>query len=383
MEIIELAKELFNGREVRIYGTPDKPLFAAVDIGTLLGIKNIRQNINDFDDTKRVYVKHTSGGEVRELIALTEKGLYSILFSSRKKEAVKFQDWVFKVIEEIRKTGKYVLAEDIEKQKLQEELATHSAEIVALKQENAKLAEGYKPAITYHDYDINEFTDEPCIYLIHITGNDFKFGRTGGIDDRVDTHFANFRKLGFESKIINLWECKTMKIMKDTEMKIKLLAKHNGILAAKYGQKEIIDTDNIDYIVKKITIYVTEQNSQETTIMRLKEKELDNRNKELENENLRLQIELLRLQKDLPKEKDGSPADIPPDAPIIQKDISAEARKWLADNPPADNEPSADCYAKYKLAFPDGLRVQLFNKLVEELGYKKLHGKVNYWSKKK
>jgi prophage antirepressor-like protein len=304
MEIIELAKELFNGREVRIYGTPDKPLFAAVDIGTLLGIKNIRQNINDFDDTKRVYVKHTSGGEVRELIALTEKGLYSILFSSRKKEAVKFQDWVFKVIEEIRKTGKYVLAEDIEKQKLQEELATHSAEIVALKQENAKLAEGYKPIITYHNCDVDQI-EGPSIYLIHLKDEDYKFGRTGKSGNRYDTHIRNFAKLGCEPKLVKAWSCSSMQSMELVEKKIKLFARRNNILVRKYDQTEIITTDDINFIVSKIGTYVDELNSKNITDVELRKLELINDGKGLditlaniEVEKLRLQVSLLQIQKD-------------------------------------------------------------------------------------
>jgi Fe-S-cluster formation regulator IscX/YfhJ len=64
-------------------------------------------------------------------------------------------------------------------------------------------------------------------------------------------------------------------------------------------------------------------------------------------------------------------------------DNAQTTQKWIIDNPPKNGEPSADYYAKYKLAFPNGVYVREFNKAVEQRGYKKLHGKVNYWNKKK
>src|ERR1700744_2989941 len=107
--INELAQELFENNDVRIFGTVEEPLFVANDIGNILEIKNIRTTIKDFDDTeKAVGIVNGRGGN-QQMTLLTEKGLYHVLFTSRKQEAKRFQDWVFHVIKEIRLRGKYDL----------------------------------------------------------------------------------------------------------------------------------------------------------------------------------------------------------------------------------------------------------------------------------
>jgi anti-repressor protein len=57
---------------------------------------------------------HTLGGD-QQVTFLTEKGLYKVLFKSRKPIAEKFQNWVCEVIKEIRLNGLYDLQKEIEK----------------------------------------------------------------------------------------------------------------------------------------------------------------------------------------------------------------------------------------------------------------------------
>ena len=88
-EITELAKELFEGKETRIFGTIADPLFVADDIGKILGIKTIRTTINEYEeDEKSLATVNMSGGS-RQMLLLTESGLYRVLFASRKPEAKK------------------------------------------------------------------------------------------------------------------------------------------------------------------------------------------------------------------------------------------------------------------------------------------------------
>jgi prophage antirepressor-like protein len=53
MEVIEVAKELFNNENVRILGAKDKPLFVAADIGKLLGMKDNDSTIRNYNNTER------------------------------------------------------------------------------------------------------------------------------------------------------------------------------------------------------------------------------------------------------------------------------------------------------------------------------------------
>jgi prophage antirepressor-like protein len=104
---VNLLVKTFEQNNITIYGTFDKPLFKAKDIGDLLGISDINSTIRDFTNKQKgMHNMHTLGGK-QETTMLTEQGLYKVILRSRKPIAVKFQDWVCEVIEEIRKTGEY------------------------------------------------------------------------------------------------------------------------------------------------------------------------------------------------------------------------------------------------------------------------------------
>lgn len=100
----------FESREVRFVGTALEPEWIATDVGEVLEIQNIRQNLAEFDsDEKGVCTIYTPGG-IQELATVKEAGLYKLIFKSRKPVAKRFQQWVFHhVIPTIRKTGKYEL----------------------------------------------------------------------------------------------------------------------------------------------------------------------------------------------------------------------------------------------------------------------------------
>ena len=75
---------------------------------------NIRVVLADFDESeKRVSRTYTIRGH-KDVSYLTEKGLYKLLFKSRKPIATQFQNWVFDVIKEIRKNGSYSLQQKLE-----------------------------------------------------------------------------------------------------------------------------------------------------------------------------------------------------------------------------------------------------------------------------
>lgn len=87
----------------------DALLFVAADACRSLGFKNqhtaVERHVEGADILKR---KVSSGGQIREINVLTEAGLYSLIFGSKLKEAVRFRRWVLSdVIPSIRRTGGY------------------------------------------------------------------------------------------------------------------------------------------------------------------------------------------------------------------------------------------------------------------------------------
>lgn len=77
-----------------------KPLFRASDIRAVLEMGNIRTYIVDFDESEKVVHTTDSHSGPQQVTFLTAKGLYKVLFRSRKPIAEQFQNWVCEVIEE-------------------------------------------------------------------------------------------------------------------------------------------------------------------------------------------------------------------------------------------------------------------------------------------
>ena len=116
MEVVKAFNNNNLHTEIVIKGTCEEPLFRANDIGEILEMGNIRTTIQHFDKSEKVvHTMDTLGGS-QQVTFLTEKGLYKVLFKSRKPIAEKFQNWVCEVIKEIRLNGVYDLQKQLEKQ---------------------------------------------------------------------------------------------------------------------------------------------------------------------------------------------------------------------------------------------------------------------------
>lgn len=99
----------FGEHKLNIYGTQANPLFLAQEIGDLLGIQNIRQNlVNIPADWKDVYKTYTLGG-MQNATFINEQALYKLVFRSNKPFADEFTNKVCEILKELRLTGKYEL----------------------------------------------------------------------------------------------------------------------------------------------------------------------------------------------------------------------------------------------------------------------------------
>lgn len=96
----------------------DQHLFSANDVCAILDIKNARDAMSRLDDDERVSVKAMTNGGEQTVNAVTEAGLYRLIFRSRKPEARSLQRFVFhKVLPVLRKQG---LFERLESQEITE-----------------------------------------------------------------------------------------------------------------------------------------------------------------------------------------------------------------------------------------------------------------------
>lgn len=111
LEIIKQQNVL--GRDFKVYGTPENPLFLAKDVAEWIDydVKNTYRLLNQVEEEEKSLQRlHTLGG-TQEMWFLTEDGLYEVLMQSRKPIAKAFKKEVKKILKEIRLTGGYIHTE--------------------------------------------------------------------------------------------------------------------------------------------------------------------------------------------------------------------------------------------------------------------------------
>jgi prophage antirepressor-like protein len=99
---------VLNGHITKVFWEDGKPYFRPGEVGKILELKNIHSIIKNYDDTEKKTMSVPTKNGTRNIIFLTEIGLYCLIFRSKRYEVVgPFQKWVLNILKEIRTTGKY------------------------------------------------------------------------------------------------------------------------------------------------------------------------------------------------------------------------------------------------------------------------------------
>ena len=114
--------QIFEGQKVEIFEFNGEVLFNPYDVAAILGVKNVRDRIRDFNDNQRIKLTQSTVGIPDNLdiptsgrVYITESGVYKLTFQSRKPQAEKFSDWVTgEVLPSIRKHGAYLTPDKVE-----------------------------------------------------------------------------------------------------------------------------------------------------------------------------------------------------------------------------------------------------------------------------
>lgn len=172
---MDLVKS-FEGEHVRVLVQDDKVFFQASHVARVLDIKNIHSSLTsilghvdkeDMELYRTTLVTDTVGGS-QEAIFLTEKGVYHVLFRSKKPIAIHFQDWVCDVLKSIRQTGQYKLEDRVK----------------VLEEQNNLLQQKLKPTATYlYAFKTDRYeNDADC---------EIKFGMSSDVDERKRNFLTN------------------------------------------------------------------------------------------------------------------------------------------------------------------------------------------------
>ena len=240
MDIVKAFNTNDLHTEIVIKGTIDDPLFRASDVGLVLDIKIINSVIREFDESEKVlHTMHTLGG-AQEVTFLTEKGLYKVLFRSRKPIAQKFQNWVCEVIKEIRLKGIYKMENEIKK---------------AIEEKNEAIEE--KNKIREKTLIENFPSNVQCVYYGTIDNKSdkgerlIKFGNSNSLKNRIYNHkktYQNFR-------LINAFKVENkLQIENAIKEHPLFIERQRTIMIKKHNFTELINMEGISDSVVDETI---------------------------------------------------------------------------------------------------------------------------------
>jgi prophage antirepressor-like protein len=108
----EIIPFLFqNDQLVRSIAIDGEPWFVAADVCRVLGLRNTPQAVSRLDADERETIITNDGFRGPGTIIVSEPGVYGLILTSRKPQAVAFKRWLkHDVIPALRKTGRFELA---------------------------------------------------------------------------------------------------------------------------------------------------------------------------------------------------------------------------------------------------------------------------------
>jgi prophage antirepressor-like protein len=158
--------------------------FKANDVGKVLGILNIRQSIQNYDDDERVVRKvYDPQGTLQDTIFLTSGGVYRLLYNSKKEVAKKFRKWAGSILDDI------IFNESAELKKQLKE----KEEQLQLKENDL---EAQKLLVKKKDKELKQMAKKISLDWLYVAVTDnvqgvSKIGITEEILKRIDGHLSS------------------------------------------------------------------------------------------------------------------------------------------------------------------------------------------------
>lgn len=98
----------FNDNSIRVVMVGEDPWFVGADVCKVLELSDVSMSLKRLQDSEKLTQTLFASGQNREMLCISESGLYRLVLTSRKPQAEPFQTWVCtKVLPSIRKTGAF------------------------------------------------------------------------------------------------------------------------------------------------------------------------------------------------------------------------------------------------------------------------------------
>lgn len=158
------------GKEFKMYGTIENPLFLAKSVAEWIGERDGYTVSRKVDEDEKVIHTLCVSGQSREMTFLTEDGFYEVLMLSRKPIAKAFKKEVKQILKQIRITGGYIPTT----QEDDEETIMAKAFLIAQKtiEKKTKLIEEMTPRVNWFDKFMSSeglYTSTQVAKVLHIS----------------------------------------------------------------------------------------------------------------------------------------------------------------------------------------------------------------------
>jgi prophage antirepressor-like protein len=125
----------YHGHDIRTVTDENGDVwFVTVDACKVLGHPNVSQVVSRLDEDEKLTSTLWMAGQHREVVLVSEPGLYELMFTSRKQEAKAFKRWVkHEVLPALRKTGRSAMRQQLPtlREQLYDRLSAHEQYIPA------------------------------------------------------------------------------------------------------------------------------------------------------------------------------------------------------------------------------------------------------------
>ena len=174
-EIKVINEQTVLGKNFRIYGDFENPLFLAKDVAEWIEHSKVSIMLESVDDDEKIkkicevnnsYFTSFKARKTQEMWFLTENGLYEVLMLSRKPIAKQFKKEVKKILHQLRTKGGYItekgLGEILDNPDYLMELINESGKRLVEMRKRAEIAENKNNLLMHSEksYTITEIAKE-------------------------------------------------------------------------------------------------------------------------------------------------------------------------------------------------------------------------------
>lgn len=178
------------GKQFRVYGDFENPLFKADEVAKWIEHSNVSKMLENIENTDKIKCEIGTLTNSYSAWFLTEDGLYEVLMLSKKPIAKEFKKEVKKILKSIRKNGMYVVDDLLDNPDLAIQAFTKLKEEREKRKELEIKLEEDKPKVLFADSVSASKTSV-------LVGELAKLLKQNGIDIGQNRLFEQLRNLGY------------------------------------------------------------------------------------------------------------------------------------------------------------------------------------------